>query len=42
MAGPFCLPRIDWGKGVGQVEASVVLYGQVGMIRTVENGRSGW
>ena len=35
MAGPFCLPGIDWAKGIGQVLASVVMYVQVGTNRTV-------
>ena len=42
--GPFVLPRIDWAKGIGQVLASVVGYGQVGIRRTVnfvERGKRG-
>ena len=31
----FLLTRIDWGKGIGQVLASVVGYVQVGTNRTV-------
>ena len=37
----FVLPRNDWGKGIGQVLASVVGEGQVGTSGTVGSGESG-
>jgi len=38
LAGPFVLSRIDCGKGIGQVLASVVGNVQVGTRRTVGSG----
>ena len=37
----FLLPRIDWGKGIKQVLASMVGYVQVGTSRTVGSGEAG-